>query len=181
MSKKDFDKFLNQQIKNTQDDPWVDWEVERVEWLNYLNHFYEIIESFLDEYVKSKKLTFEESTKDIFEEYIGTYSVKVLDIKLGMHKVRLEPIGTHLVGAKGRVDLMGVNGKVKFVLVNKNSSRPSKIKISIRAEGEEIAQERDESQSIEWVWKIATPPPNIEYFDLDKEVFLDTLLEVVGA
>jgi len=181
MSKQDFDTFINEQIKKKQNEPQIDWDKKRDEWLSHLSNFYEKIESFLEEYTKSGKLSYQFSKKEIVEEYISSYSVSVMNIKLGEHRVKLEPIGTNIIGAHGRVDLIGANGKVKFVLVNKYSSTPL-IKITTSVEGEpEKQQVNHQVEKFELAWKIATPPPRIKYIDLNQDIFLEALLEVVGG
>jgi hypothetical protein len=182
MSKKNFDDFINQQVNKRHDEHTIDWDAKRNQWLNNIEQFYAITETFLDEYKSSGKLNYEYSNKNIFEEYIGSYTVRVLDIKLGEHKVRLEPIGTNVISADGRIDLIGVNGKIKFVLVDKNYSAPSPIKVIVKIEGEQKvgSQEIKKPEKIDLVWKIATPPPRIKYIDLDQEVFFDAILEVIG-
>ncbi|KAF3984756.1 MAG: hypothetical protein HFP81_00560 [Methylococcales symbiont of Hymedesmia sp. n. MRB-2018] len=178
MSKKDFDKFISKQAEP--DDTSIDWGSKKNKWINHLSNFYERIEVFLEEYVKDGKVVHKYTEKTLFEEYIGNYSVRVLNIELGNHKVRLEPIGTILIGAEGRVDLIGANGKVKFVLVNKNSSGP-KIKVSVWVEGEDPPEKDVEPAVVELDWKIATPPPNIKYINLEQDTFLEVLMEVLGG
>ncbi len=178
MSKKDFDIFIKKQAK-TKSDKSIDWNAEKEEWLSHLSAFYKKVEDFLEEYINDGKVACEYENKTIFEEYIGSYPVQALNIKLGNHKLRLEPIGTNLIGAKGRVDLIGANGKVKFVLVSKNASTP-KNKVSVWIEGEESPEE-EEPKVIEWEWKIATPPPRIKYINLEQDTFLEALMEVVGG
>lgn len=182
MSKKNFDDFINKQLDTKNNiEKTINWDSKREEWLKYLAEFYETIKTFLNEYATAGKLSYQYSKKDIFEEYIGSYPVDVLDIKLGEQKVRLEPIGTNLIGAKGRVDLIGANGKIKFVLVNKNASS-SQIKVNVWIDGEDFPKEEKEPQEIvEWCWKIATPPPRIQYINLEQDTFLEALIEVVGG
>jgi hypothetical protein len=179
MSKTDFDVFINQQAK-VKSDKSIDWEAERDEWLKYLSVFYKKVEGFLKEYVTDGRVACKYTEQEIFEEYIGSYSAKALNIELGSHKLKLEPIGTNIIGAKGRVDLIGANGKVRFVLVNKNASTP-KIKLSVSIKGEEPPKEEKEPKVIEWEWKIATRPPRIQYINLEQDTFLEALMEVVGG
>ena len=180
MSKKEFDEFINKQAKKKSDSKPVDWDAQRDEWLYYLSKFYQRVEAFLEEYIKENKLVHNYTVKTIFEEYIGGYSAKALNIELGYHKLKLEPIGTNLIGAKGRVDLIGANGKVKFVLVNKASSGP-KIKVDVWIQGEKQPEKTDEPAVNEWEWKIATPPPRIKYINLEQDTFLEALMEVIGG
>lgn len=184
MSKKDFDNFIEQQNNQSINEPPVDWDKIREEWLTNLNKFYDLIKFFLVEYEKLGNLSYQFSNKDIFEEYIGNYPVKVLELLiLGKHKVRLEPIGTNIISADGRVDLIGANGKIKFVLVPKNYSAPSPIKVIIKVEGEQETENKEikTPEKVELAWKIATPPPRIKYIDLEQDTFFDALLEVVGG
>jgi hypothetical protein len=183
MSKQDFDAFINQATKKQEDASVIDWNAIRDEWLKSLSEFYELIKSFLVEYKNAEKLSYTFSKKEIFEEYIGSYSVDVMDIKLGEHRVKLEPIGTNLIGAHGRVDLIGANGKVRFGLVNENHSAPSYTKTTIRGENEPKQQDTPikNPEEIKLAWKIATPPPRIKYKDLEQDVFLEALLEVIGG
>jgi hypothetical protein len=67
-------------------------------------------------------------------------------------------------------------GKVKFVLVNKNASTP---KINVWIKGEQPPKE--EAKIIQWDWKIATPPPRIQYINLQQDTFLNALMELVGG
>jgi len=56
--------------------------------------------------------------------------------------------------------------------------------IDIEIKYEEIAlfeEIRKTAKPIQWTWKIAIPPPNIKYINLNKDTFSDRLLEVVGA
>lgn len=180
MGKKIFDEFINSQIKEKSDSEPVDWDARRTEWLDCLSAFYEKIECFLEEYVKEKKLTLHYTEKTIFEAYIGSYSARVLNIELGNHKVKLEPVGTNVIGAKGRADLIGANGTVKFVLVDKKASGP-KVRINVWIEGEKPPGKADDHEVPEWDWKIATPPPVIKYINLEQDTFLDALMEVIGG
>lgn len=180
MSKKHFDEFIDKKIKEKAEEKIIDWNSHRDEWLKYLSQFYNRVENFLDEYRRDGKLSFKYTDKEIFEEHIGSYSAKTLEIQLGSYQIKLDPIGTILVGAKGRVDLIGANGKIKFVLVNKHSSVPQ-MKFNVWIDGEEHPQEDNEVQDIELEWKIATPPPRIKYINFEQDAFFDALMEVIGG
>jgi hypothetical protein len=179
MSKKHFDEFIDKKIKEKTEEKIIDWNARRDEWLLYLSQFYDRVENFLDEYKRDGKLSLQYNNKEIIEEQIGSYSAKTLEIHLGNDRVKLDPIGTILIGATGRIDLIGANGKIKFVLVDRKLSVPQ-IKFNVWIEGEEHPQEDKEVQDIELEWKIATPPPRIKYIDLEQDTFFDALMEVIG-
>ena len=180
MSTKEFDEFLARQESIPEQS--IDWMRERDEWLAHLEQFYRDVEQYLADYVDAGKVKVSYESKEIFEEFIGNYTAKVLLLDVAGHKARFDPIGANLIGAKGRVDLEGARGKARFVLVDEDSLGPMvKFKIRIEGDTENDTTEQDEAQKkAKWVWKIATPPPHISYMELNQDSFLQALLGVVG-
>ena len=171
-----FDDFVNQQIAKTK--PSIDWTQRRDAWRRHLDEFYQLAEGFLRKYIDQDKVRITWSTKQINEEYIGIYEVASLEVQIGAIKVRFDPIGTLVFGAKGRVDMRGPHGKVKFVLVPKIASSPV-LRVIIQEAPVEV---KDEPEPVEeWVWKRRTPPPNIKYIELEEESFLSAIMEVANA
>ena len=179
MTNQSFDDFVNQQSQAAEKSK-VDWTAILVEWKNYLSLFHDKVETFLKSYIESGKLTLRKRTIGLHEEYIGSYEVEALDIILGDTKITLTPIGTNLIGAKGRVDMKGPKGTVKFVLVPKDSSFP-KISIQVLTQGEEAPAQEEIKPVNDWEWKISTPPPRINYLELEEESFQTALMEVVNG
>ena len=172
-----FDDFVDQQIAKTK--PSIDWTQRRDAWKKHLDEFYQLAEGFLQKYIDQNKIHITWSTKQINEEYIGIYEVAALEVQIGAIKVRFDPIGTRVLGAKGRVDIHGPHGTVKFVLVPKTASSPT-IRVIIR---DSSSGTKDEPEPIveEWAWKRRTPPPNIKYIELEEESFLSAIMEVANA
>ena len=171
-----FDDFVNQQI--AKEEPSIDWTQIRDDWIKHLDEFYQLAEGFLQKYIDQGKVRITTATKQINEEHIGSYNVKSLEVEIGTIKVRLDPIGTLIVGAKGRVDMCGPHGMVKFVLVPKTASS-SAIRVIDRDSSSET---KDEPEPVkEWAWKRRTPPPNIKYIELEEESFLSAIMEVANA
>ncbi len=179
MTKIKFDEFISKQSSEIRESD-IDWSKNRDEWLEYLKKFQGTILSYLDEYILGGQVRITCDSKKILEEYVGEYEAETIIIHLGKNKVRLDPIGTNLIGAKGRVDMIGPNGKVKFVLVDKNASAP-RISIEISVRDKKLLPEVDTIPEIEWVWKISTPPPRIKYIELNSESFFDAFMEVANG
>lgn len=179
MSKKDFNTFIEKQRKKDVEEVNIDWGKKKDEWLDSLKQLYEIIDGFLSEYAKSGDLVIEKKEKSIHEELIGEYMASTLILKIKGEEVIFDPIGTNLIGSKGRVDMKGNAGIVKFVLVNKDAAAP-KIKFTILVSGEPEKEEQ-EGEVAGWSWKISTPPPRIKYIELDEESFFDSLMEVING
>ncbi len=90
----------------------------------------------------------------------------------------MKPIGTLLIGTRGRVDVIGPSGQTRFLLVNKDASRPN-IRITGVVRGQQIVPRPEEPQMpVTWTWKIATSPPRIEYIELTQESLFRALMEV---
>lgn len=179
MSNSTFKEFVEKQAKTSQEVK-IDWAKKLDDWKRYLDQFYSMVDGFLQPYVESNKIEIQKADIGLQEEYIGAYTVSKLTIRLGENEIILKPIGTNLIGAKGRVDMLGPKGQVKFVLVPKESSGP-KITVQTWIEGEEPPQKSKQPVISEWAWKIATPPPHISYIELEEESFQSAIMEVVNG
>lgn len=182
MGKEKFEEFINQ--SETQEEK-IDWEKRKQWFIEKVNEFYKVIDSYLEPYKDKIKINAIETV--IYEDELGSYKVKKRILNVKGHKVEFTPIGTIIIGAWGRIDMEGSNGKVKFVLVPEYSEAPkieSKILLNdkdIKKWEEKQKKEAEKIKKAKKVWKIATPPPNIRYFDLDEDIFFDKLMEVING
>ena len=181
-----FDDFVDQQIAEAEQAQSMDWPQRREDWIKHLDKFYELIGGFLQKYIEEEKIHIRWTTKHINEDYIGNYDVKSLEVLIGaVIKIHFDPIGTNLIGAKGRVDMHGPHGTVRFVLVPKTDSSPSPV--TIRDEPQPPAvelktlKETSEIKYEDCVWKISTRPPAIQYIELEEESFLSAIMEIANA
>src|ERR1035437_3511247 len=102
MHNKDFDEYVRRQQEIPPGGPPPDWKRERDEWLGYLNDLYKEIESFLSKYASLGQIRSRYQDIELNEEYIGSYNAKQMVLRIGKQEVRLVPIGTLLIGFKGR-------------------------------------------------------------------------------
>ena len=178
MTRQAFDDFIKKENVRAQNSK-VDWEEKREEWLSYLEQFYDMVDGFISDYVKAHQLSFTRSKKTLNESNIGSYDVKVLSIKVNTITITLTPIGTVLIGGKGRVDMVGPRGRVKFVLVPKGSTGP---RIVVGMAEPHDSSKADTRETIkEWEWRIMTSPPQISYLPLDGDAFYSAMLEVING
>ncbi len=170
MSKNDLENFLNQDREDSQ--THVDWLSQRNEWLRHIEAFYDRVLKWLFRYIEQGKIQVSRRNITLTEDNIGSYDTEKLILKLANKEVSLIPIGTVLIGSKGRIDMRSSAGEVKFVLVEKDSTGPS-------------MQNTDTSEnlanSLEWKWKISTSPPSIQFIELNEDSFSDALLEVLNV
>ncbi len=179
MANPSFEDFIENQEKPSEEKE-INWSKQKDEWIGYVNSFNDSVKEFLEPYFKTNKIVLIKEEISISEEFIGSYKVNSMLLKIGSNRIKFTPIGTNLIGAKGRIDMEGPNGIVKFVLVSKESTKPI-IKVVVRNHGEIEAVEKSMNPIKNWTWKISTPPPRIIYTDFDSSNFQDALMEVVNG
>jgi hypothetical protein len=122
--KSEFEAFVKRQQQSAAS-TGADWSLELEDWLRSLSELYGRIEELLQDYIKSGAIAVSYREIPMNEEHIGSYTAHQMTLKIGPQEISLRPIGTLLIGTKGRVDVVGPSGRTRFLLVNKESSRPN--------------------------------------------------------
>ena len=95
----------------------VPWEERRREWIDAVEQLYrKVTGELLAESIAQGLVTVSRVEKKIEEEYLGTYRVPELVLDISGEIVRFSPKGRNVVGARGRVDLVGELDAVTLVL-----------------------------------------------------------------
>jgi len=176
----DFGEFVKSQQTASAKGELVDWAKEREDWLGHLQELYDQTESFLAEYTKTGEIKLHYRDIELNEENIGSYSARQMILKIGRQEITMTPVGTLLIGAKGRVDVVGPAGRTRLVLVNSAAPAPTiRVNVSIgKIEHPAVAAAPKE---IRWAWKIASSPPAIQYIELTQESLFQALMEVANG
>lgn len=180
MSLKKLADFLNDD--QDQSETTFDWEQIKNEWIHYVNQLYKDIISWLEPFTNEEnpkiKISFE--NKVVTEDY-GSYEINRMIIMIKNQKVILDPIGTLIIGARGRIDLQGTYGTFRFLLVDKSLKEPLITVDAFSSFNQKLEGifEKDENETNGLSWKIATPPPNIKYIPINEETFSEVLLSVI--
>jgi hypothetical protein len=184
MVTEDFARFVESQ-QPTAGETDINWLLAtRDEWLRELDALYQRIVEFLQEYIANHSITYTFATIELTEQTLGTYSAKRMDISIGRQRVSLVPVGTMLVGCKGRVDVEGAAGTGHLLLVNRKARKAAdlaRITVSVSTTGAAPALPRPAQEPIAWAWKIFTNAVQTDFVDLDKEPFLRLVLEISNA
>lgn len=179
MSKKNFEDWLKKHEKKLKENE-IDWRVQKDEWLDFIDKFYKSLEIWLSSFKKEGTVSYEYKHIQLTEDYIGTYEVRAMTIIFGGQKLTLEPIGTLLIGTKGRIDMEGVRGRVQFILADKNS-KGMKVSVSISIDGDK-PKEKEPQMMPDWTWKIVLREPRkVSFVEFNEENFFDALMEVVNG
>lgn len=169
-----FDEFIKHETKDEKELS----EQKRImleEWQNNLNKLYETVKDFLEEYSQAGKVKITEEDINITEELLGTYTAKKMVIHLGNlgKYVELTPVGKYVIAAYGRVDMSGKNGTVRIVLVDSELDSP---RISVTIATDTPQNNSDTTPNL--AWRFVTAPPNIKYIPIDRETFLEQLMQL---
>ncbi len=184
METEDFAKFVASQQQSGVEVN-VDWTEMRNEWLQHLDVLYRKVEGFLQEYITDGLIRCSFSEIELDEPDMGKYLAKRMDIRIGKQHVSLLPVGTQLIGCKGRVDVEGSAGSAQLLLLDKRAKRAAdliKDTVSIEENQPETpATRQSDNPPISWVWKIVTHSMDKRFVDLDKESFFSLLMEISNA
>ncbi|WP_447071735.1 hypothetical protein [Shewanella indica] len=179
MSKKDFEDLLKKHESKSEEKE-IDWQSQKDEWLAFIDQFYKALEQWLSPYKEQGTVSYSYKDLQLTEEYIGTYTVKVMTVDFAGQKITFEPIGTLLIGTKGRIDMEGVKGRVQFILADKDS-KGMKVSVSISIDGEK-PKEKKNQKTPDWTWKIVLRESRkVSFVEFNEENFFDALMEIVNG
>ncbi|WP_202369639.1 hypothetical protein [Pseudomonas sp. MWU318] len=178
---KSFSEFVSKHsdvVESAKFDP----EKEIDEWINYLDQLYRTIEGFVSPYGDEGAVQLVFAPISIMEESLGTYVVNSARLLVGNAKFIFNPIGTMLIGSKGRVDLIGPTGRAMLALVRGNGPRIS-VKVTIDDGSKQVvtdSKSREEAlEKLEpWEWKIVSNRPPYKYTELNADKFLNLLMSL---
>jgi hypothetical protein len=184
MSKADFDAFVKRQQVEDEKKDGFDPEKQLREWLDYLNALYDQIRGYLKAYVESGTAKITLRDIQLNEEFSGVYTASELILTIGRSTITFTPIGTMLIGSKGRVDVQGPLGKARLALINKEVTNARQlIQVTVRFVGgpSPPPPPKQSIKHIEWTWKITTSPPKMDFKELTQETFFNMILAVANG
>jgi hypothetical protein len=178
MSKIDFENMLNKHNEKPKQED-INWVKEKEEWLTFIKQFYDSIERWLKPYSEKGQLSYEYEKITLTEEDIGSYEVNVMKIIFAGQHIKLMPIGTLLIGTKGRIDMEGARGRVQFMLA-KEDSKGIGLDISVTSRPRSgKSSEMITYKTNNWIWKIVLKESRkIAFEDFTEENFFSALMEV---
>ena len=95
----------------------TDWQAKRNDWLQAIDNLYKKIkEDYLAGPISEDLVKIGCRQRTVVEEYIDPYEVEELVLLVGDERVCFVPKGMNIVGASGRIDLVGDMGEKTIVL-----------------------------------------------------------------
>lgn len=176
-------KDIIEKQKREEEEVKFDPQEQINEYTVLVRNLYDIALSAIAELIKDGLIKAETEKKSIYEESLGQYEIDSLTLTINSKKIKFEPIGTMLIGSKGRVDVTGPFGKEKFILIRKGVKSPSElIKVNISIVGESNPEERKQNEDIkkptinDWEWK--TLPSDSRWAKFE-DVNADTVTDII--
>jgi hypothetical protein len=179
----DFDEFVRRhQASVVANVAPIDWNKQRDDWLAYLNKLYTDVEKFLSPYTDNRSIKLDVEAIKLTEPDIGTYETTKMIIRIADQTITLTPVGTLLIGSKGRVDVEGRAGRSRLLLLNKNAKGAHDlIRVTIVDPAKPELTPNLKGETIEWAWKIVSPPPATTFIDFNRDTFFQLILEVTNG
>jgi hypothetical protein len=81
------------------------WGEIREEWIAEVTRLFDQVRSWVHEWVQKGYLEVRRSSITLSEEHFGEYDIPRLELIAGPERIVLEPVGRHILGALGRIDL----------------------------------------------------------------------------
>ncbi|MEL6064424.1 MULTISPECIES: hypothetical protein [unclassified Methylobacterium] len=125
-------------------------------WKAAVSKLYDDIATWLKPYLDDGSLVLKRVPKPVHEEATGPYEIDVLDIEIGAETVRLDPKGTVVIGALGRIDMSHLgSGDPLFLVLTGPPDQP--------------------------IWNLVKPSERRRATVLTKETFEATLDDLLAA
>ena len=180
MAEQEFSEFVERKTARAESDEAIDWARTRKDWQRDLENLYGRMEQYLKPYTEERKIEIDRTTVQLREDHLGTYTVPQLTIKIGRDKVVARPIGTLLIGARGRVDLSGPRKTLKVVLLAKGgpmlTSEIDDGGVVTRSGSSMVRGDVKEAG-----WYIETTPPDSIVVAFTEDSFRDAIMDVAGG
>ena len=93
----------------------IDWQAKRDAWVRSVENLYALVQELLRDSIAAKDVTIRISDSQVTEDFIGTYSIPVLEMTVGTERVEFRPKGVTVIGASGRVDIRGERDTVTLL------------------------------------------------------------------
>lgn len=159
------------------------------DYITLTNDLYEMVKNSIKELIDEGLVSLKREAIQVNEESLGEYKIDSLSILFSNEKVVFKPVGTMLIGSKGRVDMVGPKGVERFTLIRKGITSPSQlIKVNVVVVGKEKKLENEETQKSkkltleDWDWKLLPNDRNWTKFgEVTEEAITSALARVING
>lgn len=176
---REFRDFLKRKTAQAEEEKAVDWDRRREQWLVELENLFAEMTRHLEPYTNTREIEIERTPTKLKEDYLGTYEAEKITFKIGRDKVFAKPVGTLVIGARGRVDLSGPKSTLRIVLLDSDDP-PIHTSTNRGDRVTELGHPFTRGEIEDSGWYIATEPPKSLFVSFCEDTFLEALMEVTG-
>jgi hypothetical protein len=106
-------------LKRKRKRPGVDWQKQRDEYLHAVGELHKKIRTWLKQSIEEGDVVVSTPDELVVEDDIPQYTAPGMILSIGDARVRFRPVGTRVVGALGRVDVLsGEHPPARLVLLD---------------------------------------------------------------
>ena len=163
----------------------VNWEKVLVEWKTHVSKLYNQVEHWIQKAEVWQKIQIERTQMSICEDYMGSYKIEQLLLKVGDNMIRFIPQGRLIIGSRGRVDIVCGNKKALLLLLGRNA-QPSITIQAFQSESEYEKHKKTEGKKVkkpssqDLVWKISNQIPAIEATLFTENEFTEVFEQLIS-
>jgi hypothetical protein len=93
----------------------IDWSAKKNAWIQSVEGLYKRVELMLKDPVDSGDVSVETKDMVLTEDFLGTYAIPMLELRVGNERVEFRPMGLAVFGSEGRVDIRGARDVITLV------------------------------------------------------------------
>ena len=161
-----FDTFVKKQVEKAKPSAAVDIEGTINTFRGRVEEFYGLVcNDWLKKNIEAGEIVVERKPVTISEELLGSYQVDGMNIVIGGIVIRLRPVGTILIGTRGRIDICYHSRRNMFVLTGENITSPR-------------SRQKDPGQE---VWKYVDRSGIMNYVGLNADQFQQIILDLING
>lgn len=181
--------IIEKQRREEEEEVKFDPQEQINEYKTLVDKLYQTALDAIDELIRDGLITTAKENKLIIEESLGSYNIDSLTLTINSKKIKFEPIGTMLIGSKGRVDVTGPFGNERFMLIRKGVKSPSElIKFNIKVVGATDPGESKPKEDVkkptidDWEWKILPRDSRwVKFEDVNADTITDIIMRMING
>ncbi|WPL18298.1 hypothetical protein Thiowin_03366 [Thiorhodovibrio winogradskyi] len=162
----DFVEQIRQHVK-TQAEEHGEHALDREQRLNWWRSKVDALttqmKQWLEPLITDETISVRQKSVRINEDRLGDYELPALEFCFGLSSLSVTPVGSVIIGALGRVDIAGPEGKAMLILTADDAESSPSFK-------QEHAR-----------WFISYPEQRLKLFELDESSFRQLIVDLLGV
>ncbi len=114
--KDDLREFLRERQAKSASGSKIDWEAKKRDWIEAVKRLYDTVANDIFKDAQAEQLVkIWPRDVEVDERYIGRYTIPELVVQIGAEEVVFSPKAVNVIGASGRVDLVGGRDRATII------------------------------------------------------------------